>query len=93
MFPDNNKTIMRIYLDIPYTDKELAKNKGCYWDGQKKKWFIDNPIHMDQYMRWMPKHLLKPTDSTPIKHTPFVNTKISKDRAYRLNKRYKRTRR
>lgn len=90
-FPNNNKTIMRIYLNVPYEEKDIAKKKGCHWDGQKKQWFIDNPIHMDQYMRWMPKHLLKSTDSKPIKHTPFVNTNISKDRAYRLSK--KKTRR
>lgn len=91
MFPDNNKTIMRIYLNVPYEEKDIAKNRGCHWDGQKKKWFIDNPSNIQMFVKWMPKHLLEPTDSKPIKHTPFVNTKISKDRAYRLSK--KRTRR
>jgi hypothetical protein len=85
---------MRIYLNVPYEDKEIAKQKGCWWDDYKKQWFIENPIHMDQYVRWMPNHLLAPTKSKPLKHEPFVNTKISSDRIKRINEiRRKKTRR
>ncbi len=52
---------MRIYLNVPYRDKELAKRRGCRWDGINKKWFIDDPLHMELFMQWMPDHLCKPT--------------------------------
>jgi hypothetical protein len=85
---------MRIYLEVPFEEKELAKQKGCLWDDHRHQWFIENPIHMDQYVRWMPNRLLQPTKSKPLKHEPFVNTKISKDRLKRLlkkqNKKFRR---
>lgn len=85
---------MRIYLNVPYEDKELAKQKGCWWDDHKRQWFIENPIHLDQYMRWMPEHLLTPTKSKPIKHTPFINNKITRDQLKRQQElRRKKTRR
>jgi hypothetical protein len=34
---------IRVYLHVPYEDKEDAKSLGCRWDPEKKKWYcIDN---------------------------------------------------
>lgn len=33
----------RVYLNVPYDDKEEAKELGCRWDPDAKKWYyIDN---------------------------------------------------
>lgn len=29
----------RIYLNIPFKDKEEAKSLGCRWDPEKKSWY------------------------------------------------------
>ena len=29
----------KIYLNVPYKDKENAKKHGCKWDPKKKKWY------------------------------------------------------
>ncbi len=85
---------MRIYLNVPYQDKEIAKQRGCWWDDNKKQWFIDNPTNIGLFTDWMPKHLLAPTKSKPLEHKPFVNTKISSDKIKRINElRRKKTRR
>jgi ribonuclease HI len=30
----------KIYLNVPFKDKDIAKNKGARWDPSKKKWYI-----------------------------------------------------
>lgn len=85
---------MRIYLNVPYEEKELAKRRGCWWDDYKRQWFIENPTNIGLFIKWMPEHLLTPTKSKPIKHTKFVNNKISKDQLKRQKElRRKKTRR
>jgi ribonuclease HI len=32
----------KVYLNVPYSDKENAKNLGAKWDPFKKKWFCSN---------------------------------------------------
>jgi len=51
---------MRIYLNVPYSDKELAKRRGCRWDDMAKSWYIDDPLHIELFMKWEPKYNNKP---------------------------------
>jgi ribonuclease HI len=32
---------IRLYLDVPYAEKEYAKEHGAKWDPKKKKWWVD----------------------------------------------------
>ena len=36
------KQKQKIYLNVPYSEKNEAKKLGAKWDGKKKKWYIDN---------------------------------------------------
>ncbi len=29
----------RVYLKVPYSDKEFAKKLGCRWNPDKKRWY------------------------------------------------------
>ena len=44
-YPGNNFTNCtkqtKIYLNVPYGEKDEAKGWGARWDAGKKKWFID----------------------------------------------------
>jgi ribonuclease HI len=38
---NKNKSFMKkIYLNVPYSEKDLVKTKGGRWDAEKKKWYI-----------------------------------------------------
>lgn len=52
---------MRIYLQVPYKQKDIAKRRGCRWDGIRKKWYIDDPLHMELFLQWVPDILKRPT--------------------------------
>jgi hypothetical protein len=44
----------RTYLEVPYHEKDIAKNLGCRWDSKFKKWYstTDNPDYQ-QCKRWI----------------------------------------
>jgi len=44
----------KIYLDVPYNDKEEAKQYGCRWNPNKKKWFYYQKNKNKEYItnRW-----------------------------------------
>ena len=35
-----NRSVYKLYLDIPYDDKDRGKRLGTKWDPKKKKWYI-----------------------------------------------------
>ena len=43
----------RLYLNVPYEDKDDAKKLGARWDRSKKKWFID---HDNKYKTQIVEH-------------------------------------
>lgn len=51
---------MKVYLNVPYEQKDSAKRKGARWDGSRKQWFVENAENLADFMRWMPKHLTQP---------------------------------
>ncbi|STX81319.1 DNA primase TraC [Legionella busanensis] len=36
---------MRFYLEVPFSEKEEAKDLGCLWDPRQKRWYLseENP--------------------------------------------------
>ena len=50
----SNKTRKEIYLNVPYKEKDEAKQLGAKWDTSKKKWYItDNNKHKNMMLgRW-----------------------------------------
>lgn len=52
----------RVYLNVPYAEKELAKKYGAAWDAEKRKWYVRDSI---------PEQLVKfdPANAKPIEQT------------------------
>lgn len=50
----STKTKKEIYLNVPYKDKDEAKQLGAKWDSSKKKWYIKDSNHHKNMMmgRW-----------------------------------------
>ena len=43
----------RIYIHVPYKDKNLAKLLGAQYDGENKKWFIPPGVSADLFKKWL----------------------------------------
>lgn len=46
----------RLYLEVPYADKDEAKERlGARWDPSRKKWYVDaTKVSREQAARWLP---------------------------------------
>lgn len=51
---------MRVNLDVPYEQRDLARRRGAFWDRGRKTWFVENVADLGPFLRWMPRHLTKP---------------------------------
>ena len=44
----------RIYLQVPYAQKDQVKGLGARWDGQLKKWYFQGPVkRLAQFGPWI----------------------------------------
>ncbi len=62
------------YLNVPFSEKELAKQQGARWDPLHKKWYI--PPHVDDltpFSRWL-NHKESITDSLILSPSPTDET-------------------
>jgi hypothetical protein len=51
---------MRINLEVPYEQRDLARRRGASWDKGRKTWFVENAVDLRPFLRWMPRHLTQP---------------------------------
>lgn len=45
----------KIYLDVPYAEKEQAKTAGAKWDRGAKAWYVQGNYNEDAITKWLPK--------------------------------------
>ena len=43
----------KIFINVPYAEKEDAKSKGAKWDPQKKSWFILDDMNNNLFSKWI----------------------------------------
>jgi phage/plasmid primase-like uncharacterized protein len=48
------KKIEKIYLCVPYDEKDAAKVLGADWDGKKKSWYAPGPEAARKLSKWLP---------------------------------------
>src|SRR5574343_308857 len=44
---------MRINLNCPYAEKDIAKSLGARWDTARKVWYIVDVEDLTPFMRWI----------------------------------------
>lgn len=44
----------RVYLRVPFAEKEEAKRLGARWDQESKRWFISGERDLTPFSRWRP---------------------------------------
>ncbi len=42
----------KIYEDIPYSEKELAKQFGAKWDKEKKQWYFTDRDSWEEFVNY-----------------------------------------
>ena len=43
----------KVYIDVPYRDKNIVKLLGAEYDAEDKKWFIPAGVDTKLFDRWM----------------------------------------
>ena len=43
-----------LILEVPFSDKEQAKELGAWWDPELKKWFVPKGRDPRPFERWIP---------------------------------------
>ena len=43
----------RIYIDVPYKDKDVAKLLGDRYDGEKKRWYVPQGVDLKLFAKWL----------------------------------------
>jgi hypothetical protein len=41
-----------LYLNVPFSEKDKAKNLGAKWDAKKKKWYVPNGLDLNRFSCW-----------------------------------------
>jgi hypothetical protein len=52
----------KVYLNVPYVDKDEAKRLGARWDDAQRKWFISQIMDFRPFSRWLPDELKQIVD-------------------------------
>ena len=42
----------RLYLNVPFADKNEAKGLGAFWDQKVKKWYVPHGVNAKPFERW-----------------------------------------
>ena len=53
----------KIYINVPYAEKDEAKGLGAKWDPVKKSWFIPKGLNQINFEKWHQKDNDKNIDS------------------------------
>jgi hypothetical protein len=61
----------KFYINVPYAEKNLAKENGAKWDPQKKSWFIPREIDHIYFQQWIKKENISETSDNNIRSSGF----------------------
>lgn len=42
----------KVYLNVPYAEKDAAKTLGAKWDAAKKKWYAPAGTEISSFSKW-----------------------------------------
>lgn len=43
----------KVFLNVPFAEKDAAKSLGARWDATRKKWYVPQGVDIDQFGHWM----------------------------------------
>lgn len=45
----------KVYLNVPFAEKDEAKALGARWDAARKKWYAPQGAEVGRFERWLPQ--------------------------------------
>lgn len=45
--------IKKVYLNVPFEEKDEAKKMGARWDNDKKKWYVLSTADLENFKKWI----------------------------------------
>ena len=48
---DDNQS--RVYLNVPYAEKDAARRLGARWDASRRKWYVPDGSDLGPFQRWL----------------------------------------
>lgn len=52
---NENRVKRGVVLDVPFKEKNEAKQLGAWWDPEMKKWFVPEGKDLQIFEKWIPK--------------------------------------
>ncbi|MDN5476818.1 MAG: DUF5710 domain-containing protein [Chryseobacterium sp.] len=65
---------MSIRINVPFSEKDIAKSKGAFWDKEEKTWFIPNHKDLSDFTQWLDND-----DVSIIVRSPFYIAENTRD--------------
>lgn len=59
IFENNIYDKYKLPINVPFEEKDLAKELGARWDGVKKRWFIVKNFELCKVFKWFPVKEIK----------------------------------
>lgn len=91
-------TNSKLYLDVPYAQKDQAKALGARWDASRKKWYIPGGVDSTPFAKWQPEALGRDDDlpgprrigagSSPYAKSPSKSSKTGASTQGRMTVAY-----
>jgi|GEM_PF-737131 hypothetical protein len=83
----NNKNLIDSpqYLNVPYSQKDLAKSLGAKWDNKRKSWFVPNGVNTTPFIHWITERIVPLYQSPNIRSNNFYIVK-SKEICWKCSK-------
>jgi Domain of unknown function (DUF5710) len=53
----------KLYLDVPFPDKEQVKARGARWDRDARSWYVPSNLDVEPFVHWL---ALLPSDDDPL---------------------------
>lgn len=54
-FMNKSSELRGLILEVPYSEKDIAKGLGAWWDPQIKKWFVPKGQDTKPFEKWIPE--------------------------------------
>ena len=61
---------MKVYLKVPFAEKDDAKKQGARWDAARKAWYIESTVDRAPFLKWSPTDPAGHDAGEPPQKTP-----------------------
>ena len=51
--PGQDDNLSRVYLNVPYAEKDMAKGLGARWDSSRRKWYVADGTDLNPFQKWL----------------------------------------